>query len=248
MSGRSAGRTALVVVAAAVFGVAGWVVVRDDRTAAGAGAQVPLPSSPPRIAAAVIGDSYFAPVAGNTSPPVEDLVGAAMGWDSSGLAVGGTGFLATGYVDGSGTTYRQRLDQLAPDHFDVVVFEGGGNDSKEHTAAESGGAAEATLRDARAREPHAKIVLIGPLWSGDYRPTSTRFEAAYRDAVQAVPGVIWIDPVPASWFPGRFFVMSGDRAGLIVADKTHPNDRGEALLKGKVVAALKAAGLPTGVV
>lgn len=187
-----------------------------------------------RPTAIVVGDSYFWPLPGN-GPSVGVRVANALGWDAVQSTIGGTGYIKKGY-DGTSSTYGQRLARFAGQRPAVILIEGGGNDET-FGANATGQAALSTFQQVRHDFPAARLIVIGPLWSGDRGPLGQAMtDAVHRVAVTVGAG--WVDPT--GWFPGTFYATSGPGREYIGPDRVHENQAGTALLTAKAVAAVRA--------
>lgn len=192
----------------------------------------PCGPAEPAPVVAVYGDSYSVGYAGIGA--YEDnwsqIMGRQVGAEVVNQATGGSGYIAVAY----GTTFPHQVVTRPVVRAQVVVIFGGLNDltiwpEQERVAAVTAFAA------ARALNPDATVIVIGPQWPG---PNIDSRMWAIRDAVAAAAaevGVQFVDPLGGRW------LQSWD---LIMWDGKHPSDAGHrhlaALIGPYVAAALPA--------
>jgi acyl-CoA thioesterase-1 len=196
-----------------------------------AGASAPAVAAAPRRRrapdAAILGDSYTA--GANASSPAHgyaQLLAHRMGWrDVFIRGLPGSGYVERGVTGRSLHALIRRTVALQPR---LVLVVAGHNDSR----ADPGRVAESALADLaelRAGLPHARIVVVGPIWQGsELRPGVAEVRDAVRAATRQVPRVSWIDPLSERWFTGDRRRHTGNAARLISRDDNHPNDAGHA--------------------
>lgn len=131
---------------------------------------------------------------------------------------GGTGYTTAGTQPGR-RSYPQRVDAAVATAPDVVIVEGSRNDVDPRRSRT---AAVATLRRLRANLPHARILVIGPLYS-DPQPVASRpVDDAVAAAADEVP-LPYVSAVRRAWFTGSAHRFIG-------SDGVHPTDAGHAYL------------------
>ncbi len=116
----------------------------------------------PRAPAALFfGDSLFTGTGAVPRQPVQARTAAALlGWRAVIDSYGGTGY-TTGGRHGKPYLQRFQSDGYLRTQYDVIVLEGGTNDAHHGSLARLHGAALRTVDYLRARQPHARIVLVG---------------------------------------------------------------------------------------
>lgn len=132
-------------------------------------------------------------------------------------AVGGSGFTARGP---GGGPFPTRVDDVIVQQPDVVVVEGGHNDSDPDATAD---AAAEVLRRLQAGLPDATMLMLGPIWqNGDPPPEQVEINQALREVADDA-GVRFVSPIDRGWF-------AGDKADLIGRDGVHPTNAGHRYL------------------
>jgi lysophospholipase L1-like esterase len=180
-------------------------------------------------AALFFGDSLVNGTGAVPRRPVEVReVADRLGWHAYVDAYGGTGYTTGG---AHGRTYLQRLrrDHAMGRHYDVVVLEGGTNDARHGSLTHLRAAAVTTVTWVRARQPHARIVMVG-----GYAPPGidvTRYAAA--DAILA--GVAQQLGVQ---YVSQLAFSTTDEPGFLAADRFHPSDHGYDLMGRQLAEAL----------
>lgn len=112
-------------------------------------------------AALFFGDSLFTGTGAIPQVPVQPRTAAALlGWRAVVDSYGGTGY-TTGGRKGKPYLQRFRSDGFLRTQYDVIVLEGGTNDAHHGSLAKLHGSALRTVDYLRARQPHARIVLVG---------------------------------------------------------------------------------------
>lgn len=200
-------------------------------------------ATPEVVDAVIVGDSHYAGNGGlppTEAPSIAERVAAGMGWQATLYTVGGTGFIATGY-DGDEPVFGEHVPDIIAARPDVVLIEGGGNDTR-YGAARVEDAATRILAELRDGLPRADIYLLGPLYTG-HSPEGEPIAAALAAAAEAAD-VVHIDP--DGWFPGEFYAEDGPNRRFVGDDLVHVNERGADRLVRRSVAALRKAGAPTG--
>ena len=194
----------------------------------------PTPEKPPVVA--FIGDSYTTGY-GTTDPTLAwaSLVAEQEGWKALNLGRGGTGYLTTSGVNGCGKEYCPNYQEMVTDAVnarpDIVVVGGGQNDftlfSEDADAVRA--AIGATFTALREGLPDARIIAVGPSIPAATPggPTATAFEAAVKDAVEAVGGshISLLDPPVFT-------------DAMILPDNAHVDDAGHAAIAARVEEAL----------
>jgi lysophospholipase L1-like esterase len=117
---------------------------------------------------------------------------------------------------------------------DVVVFFGGSNDARHPLDAVAAAAAAAFVK-ARAADPTATLIVIGPLWLYKNPPD---YALALRDSIHSAAeaaGALFVDPIADRWFVGT---------GLIGSDGLHPTDDGHRYMADKIGPVIEEALQP----
>ena len=174
------------------------------------------------------GDSYTGGSAegGNGAAGWPALVSNKLRWTYTLNAVGGSGFINAG----TGQPFGARIAAVLAGKPDVIVVEGGHNDVQMPPAVVLA-ASTKVLSALRAGDSHAKLLVIGPIWPNASAPAAAR---AIDDGLRrqaAATGAVFLDPIQAGWFTGRY-------AALIGGDKTHPTDQGHQYIADLVYPAL----------
>ncbi|MGA5037087.1 SGNH/GDSL hydrolase family protein [Streptomyces capoamus] len=189
-----------------------------------AGADLHAGAAAPRPRLLVLGDSIAGGSAqgGNGSQGWPSLVAEQLGLTLRLDAKGGTGYTTGGRQEG-GRPYPQRVEQAIAAEPDVVVVEGSRNDV---SPVKTRAAAVDTLRRLRAGLPHARILVIGPVYSFlrpiDSHPIDTAVSAAAETL-----GVPYLSAVRRGWFTGSAHRFIG-------GDGVHPTDAGHAYLARQI--------------
>lgn len=236
-----AGARIIAIVAVVVLGlvaavVAGLALTRD--TGGDAAATVaPVPTygsapsptpTPERASIVIVGDDFTTGTAMNSGPTWPNLLG--LDADVSALGVAESGYL----VGAAGDTFAARAASV-PATTDVVVFLGGGDDP---VGADLQTAAGEAFAAARTAAPEARLVVVGPPWTGDPDSVSANMTAR-RDAIAAAAsaaGAVFIDPIADGWFI--------DREELIGSDGIHPTDAGQTVIADRLRPVLQEATTP----
>lgn len=159
-----------------------------------------------------------------------EVAAKALGWKAPVVAgSGGTGYLRT---NGTKVNYLDRLPGVldANPNLGVLVIEGSGNDDP-FTATDLRAAVDKALAIAKAKEPNARIYVVGP-----YAPPAGGYAAqvqVVRDGAAAagLPFIDWSD------------FMKG-RSDLLYSDGFHPSAAGHAYLGRRAAGELALAGAP----
>lgn len=197
-------------------------------------AKAKLAMTPPTEAAlpqvAFLGDSYTEGD-GATSPSKRwsTLLSASRHWDERNFGHAGSGYINPGLTgDGQGS-YSSRIGNLAATVPTIVIVAGGQNDAS--VSGDVSTAVANTFAALRKQLPKARIIAVGPTWPGSSPPQRiTDVDAAVAAAAKAndaqyVRGLDWL----------------ADPTGLMIADGTHPNDKGYALIAKHINAAIPAS-------
>jgi lysophospholipase L1-like esterase len=211
--------------------------------AAGAGSTATSPGTDPsagaaartRPVAAFLGDSYTSGYngAGYGRAGWPAIVSASLGLRPLNRAVPGTGFVNPGWTD---QPIRSRVGALLRADPRIVFLAGGHNDRRFSTAATRAAAIAVIDRLHRAL-PDARLVVIGPIWSGDVAPASLlRLRDALRRKAAAV-GALFVDPIRGRW-------LAGAAKRFIGPDGLHPTNAGHRHIAALVLRALRAAERP----
>ncbi len=236
----NAGARLIAIVAVAVLGIvavaaAALALTRTDDRATGA-APGPIPTygagasaapAPERASIVVIGDDFTAGTAMNSGPTWPSLLDIDA--DVTPLAVAETGYT----IGAAGDTFAARAATV-PATADVVVFLGGGDDPLGSALQP---AVAAALTAARSAAPDARLVVVGPPWTGNPDAVAGSM-ITRRDAVAAAAtaaGAVFIDPIADEWFDGT---------GLVGSDGIHPTDAGHARMAERLRPVLQEAVVP----
>jgi acyl-CoA thioesterase-1 len=203
-------------------------------TAAAARLGIELPAKPVLL---ILGDSYTA----GTGADREDegwayVVARSLGYPTNIDGVGGTGFAwGGGPQDDRGLEYEVRLREISQDpRFvpNVLILQGGQNDSELNSPDELRAATAQTIEAARRFWPGVQVVVLGP---SAPQPLAEELRAA-NTAVRAgaaAANAPFIDAYEAGWFTGA-------NSPGFDADGAHPNTAGHAYLAEKFLEAWAA--------
>ena len=178
----------------------------------------------------ILGDSYVGGSAegGTGSANWTKLIGSRF-YDQGArvelnvIAQPGSGYLARGTTD---LVFREAATLRIRPTADVVLVFGSRNDGRQNTKTMYS-AAQLLYSDIHELAPHAKIVVVGPVWVDANVPD---FIAANNEAMARAASeedVVYIDALDEGWF-------AGPEAGLIGADGIHPTDAGHSYLAAKI--------------
>lgn len=226
---------ALLVVAVVVLAVAVVGLLTRSSTPPASTPALPEPAVCPDPAAAdrprltlgdrprvlIFGDSY---VEGYGADPVTAgfayRVGHPLHWRVTVDGVGGTGYVNPGpHQEGD---YLSRLRTAPVGPFDLVVLEGGANDSR-MPLDQLAPAVDATVRAVRAKYPVAQIALMGPL-EVHSNPVATRVAVnTVLARYAASTRLVFLSPFCERWF------ATADPQALINPQNGHPDNAGYAL-------------------
>lgn len=160
-----------------------------------------------------------------------NLVSKKLNWFSINACVGGTGYLSSGF-DGK-SNYVQVFERLSlklktPN---IIIIEGGQNDFAENTGVEISTAACDLYAKIRKNFPKVDLIVMTPFYGLTEAPP---FVSEAENAINKC----------TTKYKAR--VISGvrkwlqDHPELLIADKTHPNGKGHALIAKNFVAWFKA--------
>ena len=190
-----------------------------------------------RPVAAFLGDSYTSGYngAGYGRAGWPAIVSASLGLRPLNRAVPGTGFVNPGWTAQPIRTQVGAVIRADP----RIVFLAGGHNDRRFSTAATRAAALAVIDRLRRALPDARLVVIGPIWSGDSAPASLlRLRDALRRKAAAV-GAQFIDPIRGGW-------LAGAAKRYIGPDGLHPTNAGHRHIASMVLRAVKAAGRPRG--
>jgi lysophospholipase L1-like esterase len=201
----------------------------------------PQPTAVTRPSVLFIGDSY---TAGNGLAEMSYgcMAAVRMGWLCDLSAVPGTGYISGGQANrfivdpylGLSTSFAERIPNLAEKYQpDLVILDGGRNDVFAPRDAVFK-AMSAAIDEVRRVFPKAAIVLVRPRLLA--KPDDDLgFDDDFFDRLQArhaADGMVVVDPISQ---------LAGiDTSGMLRADGTHPNQRGEQALSSTLVDSLLA--------
>jgi lysophospholipase L1-like esterase len=145
-------------------------------------------------------------------------------------AEGGAGYVEKGaYVGG---VFADQVNDVVGIASDLVVFFGSANDGPAPLDALTA-AVHDDFAKAKAYAPHAKLLVIGPVWPFPNPPDQIlRVRDIVRDQALAA-GAVFVDPLAEHWF--------ADAPQLIGTDGTHPTDDGHKYLAQRIAPAIANA-------
>ena len=203
-------------------------------TAAAAQLRIELPAKPVFL---ILGDSYTA----GTGADREDqgwayVVARSLGYPTNIDGVGGTGFAwGGGPQDDRGLEYEVRLREISRDpRFvpNVLILQGGQNDSELNNPDELKTATAQTIDAARRFWPGVQVLVLGPSAPQPLAEELRGANTAVR-AGAAAANAPFIDAYEAGWFTGA-------NSPGFDADGAHPNTAGHAYLAERFLAAWAA--------
>ena len=193
-------------------------------------------TAPEMTVAAFLGDSWTS----NGPVGVPALTSRAFNWYSQPFGQGGTGYRNPGPEVNGVLPFHTRVDKVAAVDPDIVFVMGGLNDRGPTFGDEAGvrQAAGDLYDQLKVRVPKAKLIVVGPYFSGDDYP---RDLLIVRDAVKAEAaerGIPFIDPIAGEWITGQT-VNPGSGTAPDFIKGTHPNEAGQAHLAEKLVESVR---------
>lgn len=188
-----------------------------------------------RVEIAVIGDSYTSGSRMDSGPGARwpARLNAAYPWDFADFAIGGTGYLNRG--TGDFPTFVERVPEVVAAQPEVVIVEGGHNDTGFPVGDVQAAAAE-VLDELRTGLPDAQFIVVGVIWPGQPPLLVQQLNQGLQIAATQA-GAYFVNPLAEGWF-------QGESQALIGEDGTHPTDDGHAFLADRFAANLIQAGLP----
>lgn len=196
--------------------------------------RIELPAKPVLL---ILGDSYTAGVGADR----EDqgwayVVARALGYPTNIDGLGGTGFAwGGGPKDDGGQEYEVRLRKISQDtRFvpNLLILQGGQNDSQLTNPDELKTATAQTIEAARRFWPGIQVVVVGPSAPQPHAEELRDANTAVR-AGAAAANAPFIDAYGAGWFTGA-------NSPGFSADAAHPNTSGHAYLAKKFLEAWAA--------
>lgn len=189
--------------------------------------KIQLPAQPVLL---ILGDSYTAGVgADQPDQGWAYVVAGSLGYPTNIDGVGGTGFAwGGGLQDDQAREYEVRLQEIFEDPTfvpNVLILQGGQNDSLVNSPDEIQTATARTIEAARRFWPGVQVLVLGPSAPQPFAEELQGANSAVR-AGAAAAGAPFIDAYEAGWFtaansPGFDF------------DGAHPNTAGHAHLAEK---------------
>ncbi|WP_142045189.1 SGNH/GDSL hydrolase family protein [Arthrobacter sp. SLBN-100] len=192
---------------------------------------IELPAEPVLL---ILGDSYTAGVgADRPDQGWAYVVAGKLGYPANIDGVSGTGFARGGGAQGElGGEYEVRLREVAANPAfvpNVLILQGGQNDSAVADPDEVEAATTQTIEAARRFWPGVQVVVLGPSapqpLAGELRGVNSAVRAG-----AAAANAPYVDAVEAGWF------TSANSQGFN-SDGAHPNTAGHAYIAEKFLAA-----------
>lgn len=195
-----------------------------------ASAGQPVIELPDRPVLLIVGDSYTAGVgADQPDQGWAYVVAAELGYTANIDGVGGTGFAwGGGAQDEQGGEYEVRLRNTAANRSfvpNVLILQGGQNDSLLANPDEVQAATAQTIEAARRFWPGIQVVVMGPSAPQPLAEELREVNNAVR-AGAAAAGAPFIDAVEGGWFTNA-------NSPALDADGAHPNTAGHAYVAEK---------------
>ncbi|MBY6541157.1 SGNH/GDSL hydrolase family protein [Rhodococcus sp. BP-349] len=175
------------------------------------------------VRVSVIGDSFSAGSMNDVVWP--DVLAEEHGFEVTNASLGGAGYEAGDDYLG---TFADQVAYATEENPTVILVVGSENDVDADPAEVLADATDlyASLRE---RSPEARIVVIGPIWSGE--PVSEEMwdvDAAVSAAAVSA-GLDYVDALPQEWLADPLIIQD---------DGDHPTDEGQYLLAGHIDDAL----------
>lgn len=163
---------------------------------------------------------------GDSDPRAADVAAEALGWQATVSGHPGTGYaMASSSEEPFTTTFPAVATGQA---WDVIVIQGSSNDADADVSREELASSIAeVVASARAQQPSAAIVLIGPY---SIKGSGYDVERAVLAETAANLGLPFIDSVKRGWLANQ---------PELIADEYHPNTAGHAVLGGSWADALR---------
>ncbi|RDV08091.1 SGNH/GDSL hydrolase family protein [Arthrobacter sp. RT-1] len=192
---------------------------------------IELPAEPVLL---VMGDSYTAGVgADQPDQGWANLVAGQLGYPTNIDGVSGTGFAwGGGEQDQLAGEYEVRLQEIAANPAfvpNVLILQGGQNDSQIANTEEVTAATAQTIEAARRFWPGVQVVVLGPSAPQPLAEELRGVNSAVR-AGAAAAGAPFIDALESGWF------TAANSPGFD-ADGAHPNSAGHAYMADKFLEA-----------
>lgn len=172
---------------------------------------------------AVIGDSFSSGSANDVVWP--DVLAALHRVDITNASLSGSGYVAG--ADDLGT-FADQVSPAASADPSVVLVVGSENDYGADPGDVRDRAAE-LFRELRNTAPRARVVVIGPIWSGGSVPDDMWDIDAAVETEALFAGLDYVDTLGRGWL---------DDPAIIQDDGDHPTDEGQYLLAADIDSAL----------
>jgi lysophospholipase L1-like esterase len=187
-------------------------------------ADIPANAATRRLSLFVLGDSIAggSSQGGNGPNGWPSLVAKELGLTLRLDAKGGTGYTTGGSQKG-GRPYTRRVNDAIAAKPDLVVVEGSRNDAG---PTKTQAAAADTLRRLRAGLPHARILVVGPIYSYPQPIGSHPIDEAVAAAARKL-SMPYLSAVRRGWFTGSAHRFIG-------SDGVHPTNAGHAYLAKRI--------------
>ncbi|MBT2594691.1 SGNH/GDSL hydrolase family protein [Arthrobacter sp. ISL-72] len=192
--------------------------------------KIKLPANPSVL---IVGDSYTEGVgADSTDQGWAHVAGTELNLNPVIDGVRGTGFAWGGGADNSeGRQYSVRLREIADAQTitpDVLVLQGGQNDTLLKNNPEVTKAVTSTVSEAKKLWPNVQIVIMGPSAPEPLAATISGASDTVRDGANTAQ-VPYIDAAGEHWFTGQ-------NSQSFYADGSHVNNEGHHLIADKFAA------------
>ena len=186
-----------------------------------------LPANPRVL---LLGDSYTKGI--GAAPETMGFayrIAAPLGWQLTHDGKGGSGYAnPSNHNDG---VYADRLWQFPVNGYDLVVLQGSSNDRDRLDLATR---INITIRTVQKREPHARIVMLGPTNPYGNPGADMLLVNAKLKAGAAAYGIPFMDALAEHWF------VPGDSVEFGNPVNGHPNNAGYARITWFFVRDIKA--------
>lgn len=160
------------------------------------------------------------------------VTGAKLGWDTTVLGSGGTGYVNPG--PGNKGTFSQRMTAVDVDEStQIVILQGSINDLQVGLDT-YGDAVKATLDQAKVKFPNAQVVILGPAPATLPPPAKLHIIDNSLRAIAKERNLPYISPLSEIWITAPELTRVIDAAAA-----NHPSTQGHAYLADKVIQSLK---------
>jgi lysophospholipase L1-like esterase len=167
---------------------------------------------------AFIGDSWTAGAGATAHRGYAVLTAEQLGWRSTLLGVGGSGYL----VRGHGSVYSDRIERAVASDPDVIVVQGSLNERASKVAGLASAALDTLTRLQAAADPGTTIIVLGASYNPGTDPAVIDRINGAVSAAARTEGLRFVDVAAEDW--------TDPADPSVWADSIHPNDLGHQLI------------------